>query len=409
MDHAVDVVLEPEEQAELGLVLDLALDLGADRMLLRELLPRIAHGLLQAERDAALRRIDLEDHHFHFLRGGDDLAGVDVLLGPAHLGDVDQPLDARLELHERAVVGDVGDAAGEARADRILRLDAFPRIDLELLHAERDAERLRVDADDLHLHRLADVQDLGGMVDAAPRHVGDVQQAIDAAEIDERAVLGDVLDDAVDHLAFGEALHQLGALLGERILQHRAAGDDDVAAPLVHLQDAEGLRRIHQRADVAHRADVHLAARQEGHGAVEIDGEAALDLVEDLAGDGLVLLEHLFEPDPALFAARLLARQHRLAERVLDALQVDLDLVAGDKLPVASADAEFLEGHPPLDFQADIDDGHVLLDRDHASLDDGALGEVALGERTLPGGRQNPPWSAAFRLLASKLLKTHGT
>ncbi len=80
--------------------------------------------------------IDLEHHHFHFLRGGDDLAGVDVLLGPAHFGDVDQAFDARLQFDERAVVGDVGDAAGELGADRILGLDAIPRIGLKLLHAE---------------------------------------------------------------------------------------------------------------------------------------------------------------------------------------------------------------------------------------------------------------------------------
>jgi hypothetical protein len=89
--------------------------------------------------------------HFDFLRGRDDLAGMDVLLGPAHFGDVDQAFDARLQLDERAVVGDVGDAAGELGADRILRLDALPRIGLQLLHAERDALGLVVDADDLHL------------------------------------------------------------------------------------------------------------------------------------------------------------------------------------------------------------------------------------------------------------------
>ena len=97
-------------------------------ILLGEGLPRVLQGLLEAERDAALDGIDLEDLHFHFLRGGDDLAGVDVLLGPGHLGDVDQAFDARLQLHERAVVGDVGDAAREARVDRILGLDALPRI-----------------------------------------------------------------------------------------------------------------------------------------------------------------------------------------------------------------------------------------------------------------------------------------
>ena len=67
VDHAVDVAVEADEQAELGLVLDLALDDRADRVLLGEGLPRIGQRLLEAERDAALHRIDLEDHHLDFL------------------------------------------------------------------------------------------------------------------------------------------------------------------------------------------------------------------------------------------------------------------------------------------------------------------------------------------------------
>jgi hypothetical protein len=74
---------------------------------------------------------------------------------------------------------------------------------------------------------------------------------------------------------------------------------------------------VHQRGHVANRTDIDLAPRQEGDGAIEIDGEAALDLVEDLAGDLLVLLERLFQAGPALLAARLFARQDRFAERVL--------------------------------------------------------------------------------------------
>ena len=145
----------------------------------------------------------------------------------------------------------------------------------------------------------------------------------------------------------------------------------------------KGCARVHQRADVAHRADIHLAAREEGHGAVEIDGEAALHLVEDGAGDGLVLLEHLFEANPAFLAARLLARKHRLAERVLDPLQIDFHLVAGIELPVAAAHAEFLQRHPALDLQADIDDRDILLDGDDRPLDDTSLDEIVPGERFL--------------------------
>ncbi len=86
------------------------------------------------------------------------------------------------------------------------------------------------------------------MVDAAPCHVGDVQQAVDAAEIDERAVVGDVLDHAVDDLAFFEVLHDFRTLFGTAFLKDGAARHDDVAAAVVHLEDLEGLRIVHQRA-----------------------------------------------------------------------------------------------------------------------------------------------------------------
>jgi hypothetical protein len=91
VDHAVDVAGQADEQTELGGVLDFALDGRADRVLVGELFPRIALGLLEAEADAALVAVDLEHHHVDFLRGRDDLARVDVLLGPAHLGDVTRP------------------------------------------------------------------------------------------------------------------------------------------------------------------------------------------------------------------------------------------------------------------------------------------------------------------------------
>jgi hypothetical protein len=52
---------------------------------------------------------------------------------------------------------------------------------------------------------------------------------------------------------------------------------------------------VHQRADVAHRGARPPGCRQEGHGAVEVDGEAALDLVEDDAFDLLLVVELLLE------------------------------------------------------------------------------------------------------------------
>src|SRR5438128_2240396 len=381
MHHAVDVAVEPEEQAELGLVLDLALDGGTDRVLLHESLPRIAHRLLQPERDAALDRIDLEDLHFDLLRGRDDFSGMHVLLGPRHFRDVDQALDAGLELDEGAVVGDVGDPALVAGAHREFRLDALPRVVEQLLHAERDAVGLVVDLDDLHLDLLPDVEHLGRVIDAPPGDVGDVEQPVDAAEIDEGSVVGDVLDHAVDDLALFEVLHQLLALLGPGLLEHGAAGDDDVAAAAIHFEDLERLRHVHQRGDVADRPDVDLAARQEGDGAVEIDRGAALDLVEDDALDLLVGLERLLEAAPALLPARLVAREHRFAERVLDPLQIHFDGVADFQLVLAARTGKFPQRNPAFGLQSDVDDGEILLDADDGAFDHGAFLQVAVIER----------------------------
>src|SRR4051812_39480326 len=171
---------------------------------------------------------------------------------------MDEPFDAGLELHEGAVVGDVGDAALELGTKREFRLDVLPRIVLQLLHAERDAVRLVIDLDDLDLHLLANVEHFGRVIDATPRDIGDVQQAVDAAEIDERAIVGDVLHHAVDDLALFEILYQLLALFGARLFQHSAARDNNVAAAAIHLQDLERLIDVHQRCDVADRPDVDL-------------------------------------------------------------------------------------------------------------------------------------------------------
>src|SRR5207302_2268925 len=403
MDHAVDVALEPEEQAELGLVLDLALDRGADREFFDEHFPGIAHGLLEAERNPALDRIDLQNLHFDFLRGRNDLAGVHVFLGPRHFRDVDQAFDARLQFDERAVVGDVGDAAGEARIQRVLRLDALPRIVQQLLHAERNAVGLVVDLDDLDLHGLADGKHFGRVVDPAPGDIGDVKQAVDAAEINERTVIGDVLDHAVDHLTFFEVLHQFLALLGAGLFENRAARHHDVAAAAIHLEDLERLRVVHQRSDVADRADIDLRARQEGNGAVEVDGEAALDLVEDDAVNLLVVVEGLLELAPAFLAARLVARQHGFAERIFDPVEEHLDLVADLELAFAAGTGEFAQRHAAFGLQADVDDGHVLFNRNHLALDDGTFLQVAAGK----GFIQHRGEIVAARVVRSSTSRSH--
>jgi hypothetical protein len=146
-------------------------------------------------------------------------------------------------------------------AGRVLLLGVRPGILADLLEAQRDALGLGVELQHLDAHVVADLEHLRGVRDAAPRHVRDVQEAVDAAEIDEGAVLGEVLDDTLDDLAFLQLLERLLLHLGALLLEEHAARQHDVAALLVELDDLEAVGLADEGVEVAHGAQVDLRAR----------------------------------------------------------------------------------------------------------------------------------------------------
>src|SRR5436190_5000215 len=384
--EAVDAGREADEHAEVGDRLDRALDAVAALHRRGKLLPRIGLALLHAERDAALVLVDLEDHDLDFLAERDHLRRGDVLVGPVHLRDVDQAFDARLDLDERAVVGDVGDLAEQACAVRIAARHAVPRVVAELLQAQRDAVLLGVELQHLGSELLADLNDFARVTHAAPRHVGDVQQAVDAAEVDEGSVLGDVLDHAVHDRPFGQRAEQLGALFAHRSLDYSAARQHDVVALAVELDDLELHRLALERAHVLDRTRVEQRAGQEGADAVDEDGEAALDLAVDGAGDELARLERVLEREPRGEALGLVTREDRVAIAVLDRVDRDRDEIAGLHFELALVVLEFVDRNVGLGLEAGVDDDEAVLDADDLGGDDFTTAHLRLLERVLEHG-----------------------
>ena len=147
------------------------------------------------------------------------------------------------------------------------------------------------------------------MLDAPPGQVGDVQQAVDAAQVDERAIVGNVLDDALDHCAFLERFQQGLALGALARFQHRAAGNHHVVALAVELDDLEFHLLALVRGGVLDRADVHQRAGQERTDAVHRHREAALDRAADHAGNQGAVFHSLFQVVPGRHALGFFARQ----------------------------------------------------------------------------------------------------
>src|ERR1035438_8230832 len=211
-------------------------------------------------------------YHVHRISGVDHIGGLAHLLGPGHLGEMDQAFDAFLEFDESAEIGDARHAALDALAGLVLVGDQVPGVRLELLESEGNAFLAGIDLEDPRLHLVADLEDVGGLVDAAPGDIGHMQQGIHAADIDEGAVIGQAAHRALHGLAFldfGVALVLVGALFlfedGAAVHHHVFIGDielDDAAADFLADQlfhfggiSSAATRRRHEGANTHIDAD----------------------------------------------------------------------------------------------------------------------------------------------------------
>src|SRR3546814_4158867 len=75
------------------------------------------------------------------------------------------------------------------------------------------------------------------VIDPLVAKIRDVQQAINAAQVNKGAIIGDVLDHALDNLAFMQGLDKAAALLGAGFFQDGPARNHDVATAAIHFED----------------------------------------------------------------------------------------------------------------------------------------------------------------------------
>jgi hypothetical protein len=127
-------------------------------------------------------------------------------------------------------------------------------------------------------------------IDASPTHVGDVQQAVDAAQVDEGPELGDIFNDALAALAGFQFGQELRFFLGPLGLDKRAAADDDVTPGFVDFKHDALDCAADVIADVGGPADVDLAGGQEDVHA-DVDQESALDLARDDSRDHVAFVD----------------------------------------------------------------------------------------------------------------------
>src|SRR5579863_5732542 len=116
------------ERAELRGAQNLAVDHVAHAVRGEEALPDIGLQLLDAQREAAILRLNAENHGLDLFSLLHDFRGMLDALGPAQVRDMDEAVDAIFDFDEGAEVGEIAHAAFDDCAHGIFFDQAFPGI-----------------------------------------------------------------------------------------------------------------------------------------------------------------------------------------------------------------------------------------------------------------------------------------
>ena len=371
VDHAVDAFLDFNERAEVGEVAHFAGHLGAGRVFLRDGRPGIRFELPGPEGNLLFIALDFKHHGVNFIAHLEHVGCAGDPLGPGQFADVDHAFDAFFQLDKCSVGDDADDLAMDLAVDRVLEGDVVPGIPVLLLEAERHAFFLAVDFQNHDFDLVADLDHFAGVIDAAPAHVGDMQQAVQTVEVDERAEVGEILDRAGADFADLHFTDQRAAVFGAFEFDQFPARQNNVLPLLVDLDDLKFESFSEVIVEVARGDHVNLRCGQERLDA-DIDGQATLDLAADLAFDGAALIAERDDPVPVFLLLGFLVREDHHAVVVLDFLEEHFDLAPDHN---AFGVEELVLGNQAFRLVADIHQDFIL-----AHVDDGALHDATLDE-----------------------------
>lgn len=263
-----------------------------------------------------------------------------------------------------------------------------PRVFLRRLERQGDALAVQVDVENLDGDLGADLDNLGRVVDVLPGQLGNVHQAVDAAQVHEGTEVDDGGHDALADLALLQLVQELAANLGLRLLEPRTAREDDVVAVLVELDDL-GLDLLADvRLQIADTAHLDERSGEEAT-QTDVEDQAALDDLDDGALDGLVLLLELLDGAPGTLVLSALLRQDQSAFLVLLGEDESFDLIAhGDDLVGVDVvlDGELTGRDDAFGLVTDVEQDLVTIDLDDGAFDDVAIVEVL--DRCVDGGEE---------------------
>ena len=211
-----------------------------------------------------------------------------------------------------------------------------------------------------------------------PGQLGDMDQAVDTAEVDEGSKVHDARDHTGPDLSLLQLRQECLANLRLRLLKPSSTGQHHVVAVLIQLDDLcfEGLADVGLEIPDSTHLD---EGRREEPAQPDVEDESTLDDLDDLAFDHAVFFLDLLDRAPGALVLRPLLRQDQPAFLVLLLQDESLNRVSdSDDLVRVDVvlDGEFTGGDHTLGLVADIEKYFVSIDLDDGAFDDVTVVEV---------------------------------
>ena len=248
------------------------------------------------------------------------------------LGYMKQGINAWLQLDKCAKVCHAGNLAGDHGSDCVLLGRIIPRVRIRELAGQRDLTALAVDVLDHDLDLLANLEDLLRVLNMAPGHLGNMEKSICAAQIDERAKICHILDNALDTVADMNPLEQLLLQFLLALDKKLLAVTDDAASARIELCDNELDLLILVLVKILLICIRHKRCRNEDASAFDHNGKPAGKNLDNRCLEYLMVVEGLLQSLVALLCSQSLVRQNGLTLAIVDLHDLDFHLVANMNL-----------------------------------------------------------------------------
>lgn len=342
--------------------------MSADTVVVNGHIPRIGFELADTEGDLLIFSLDTEDNGFDFLSDFEDFAWFRNTLCPRQFSDVNEAFDTFFEFDEGTVRNEVDNLALDVGTDWVLAFDVLPRIGSGLLEAEGDTFAVAVDFCDHDVEFFADSENFTWMGDAAPGHIGDMEETVKAIEIDKGTVVGDVLNSTANDVTWLDIIDELTTFLMTLLFDEFAARDDDVVALEVDFKNLKVVSLTNVLVEILRRLDIDLRSREEGVDA-DTDDETTFDFAFNAAWYDGTFGAFFKDVFPVFLLFSLIVGEDWIAVFVFDFFKEDFDFASDSE--VAWID-EFRGWYRAFGFAADVDDYFVLANFGDDRFNDGA-------------------------------------